>query len=171
MDRTRAAANERASALAGAAVALTGFLSVVDGWGAILVLAVLAGLGAVGVVLAPRFAPSARLPGSPGSLLVLLGVVAVLAWIPPLIAWLDWIVANLVTRGTIQFLVGFVFAVILGRAGWTALQAEGGTLRLGAQPVAPAASSLDRATGEPGPSAAGAANEPGAGNADATPES
>ena len=132
MDLSRLSANDRILALAATVVTVTGVISVVNGWGAILVLAVLAGLGALGVIVAPHLAPSARLPGAKGSLLVILGAVAVLSWIPVVIVWLTWIVEYFATVDTLQFLSGFVAAMVMAWAGWVAFTAEGRTLRLGA---------------------------------------
>ena len=115
---------------------VTGVISVANGWGSILVLAVLAGIGAIGVIVAPHLAPRARLPGSKGSLLVILGAVALLSWIPSLVVWLTWIVdAPPATFDTIQFLVGFVRGddPRVGQVG-SRFSAEGGTLQLGTPP-------------------------------------
>jgi hypothetical protein len=164
MDLAKLRPNDRLGLSAGAVVAITGLVSVMNGWGAILVLAVLAGIGAVGVIVAPQLAPAARLPGSEGSLLALLGAVAVMAWIPPLIVWLDWIAGHLASLDTIQFLVGFIFALVLGRTGWVALQAEGGRMRLGPQTTPPAD---DVAGPRPGPTAPDPRGDAGA---DANPD-
>jgi hypothetical protein len=131
MDLARPSPIDRLGVLAAGLVVVTGLISTATGWGAILVLAVLAGVGTLGVILAPRFAPSVRLPGSRGSLLVLLGVVAILSWIPPLIAWLSWIVEHLLSVDTIQFLVGLVGATVLALTGYIAFEAEGGRFQLG----------------------------------------
>ena len=131
MSSIRLPTSDRLSALCAGVVTVTGILSVDVGWGAILVLAVLAGIGTLGIVVAPRLVPTARLPGSKGSLLVLLGVVALLAWVPPLIAWLDFLATHLLSFATLLFLLGFVCAAALAWSGYTTFQAEGGVLRLG----------------------------------------
>ena len=134
MDLSRLSASDRLVLLTAAVVTGTGVISVATDWGSILVLAALAGIGAIGVIVAPHLAPAARLPGSKGSLLVILGAVALLSWIPPLVVWLAWIVEHLAAFDTIQFLAGFVSSAILAWTGWLAFSAEGGTLQLGARP-------------------------------------
>jgi hypothetical protein len=128
---SRLSANDRLAALSAVVVLVTGLVSVLDDWGAILVLAILAAVGALGVILAPQLAPTARLPGSKGSLLLIAGVVAALSWIVAAVAWLDWIVSRVVDIYTIQFLVGLAATALLAWTGWVALSAEGGTLQLG----------------------------------------
>jgi hypothetical protein len=137
MNPLRLSTSDRLSALCAAVVTVTGFLSVAAGWGAILALAVLAGIGTLGVVVAPHLVPTPRLPGSNGSLLVLLGVVALLAWVPPLIAWLDFLAAHLLDFATLLFLLGFVCAAGMAWSGYTTFRAEGGILRLGPAPQRP----------------------------------
>jgi hypothetical protein len=134
MDLSRLSASDRLVGLTAAVVTVTAVISAANGWGSILVLAALAGIGAIGVIVAPHLAPTARLPGSKGSLLVILGAVALLSWVPPLIVWLTWIVEQLAAFNTIQFLVGFVSSAILAWTGWVAFSAEGGMLQLGAPP-------------------------------------
>jgi hypothetical protein len=128
---SKLSANDRHASVAAVVVVFSGLVSVLDDWGAILVLAVLAAVGALGVVFAPRLAPAARLPGSKGSLLVIAGVVAVLSWIVSTVTWLDWIFGHLLDIYTLVFLFGLAGAALMAWTGWVALSAEGGKLRLG----------------------------------------
>lgn len=124
-------ANEKMALYASFVVVVTGIISIINDWGALVALAMVAGIGMAVVLLAPSMMPTLRLPGSKGSLLLVTGGVAAGAWAISTLTWLDWIFRHLATVDTLQFLVGLVAALVCGWTGWQAFQAEGGKFNLG----------------------------------------
>ena len=131
---------EKVAAVAAVVVVITALISWANDWGNLMVISLLAGLGALLVVFLPQMAPATALPGSKGSLLVATGAVATVVTAVVAVGWISWIGEHLGTFDTLQFLLGLVAAVVLAWAGWQVLRAEGGKLQFGtSRPVAPAA--------------------------------
>jgi hypothetical protein len=149
MDLSKLDQNERLAFGAAVVVFVAGVLSF---WGGLLFLSVLA---AVGVVLV-LFASNATLPGSRGSLLTILGVVALAAAVIELVVWVGYTLDTLGRFGTILFIVVLVASAVMAWAGWQVLQREGGKFQLGMTTAtpAPAAAAADApapAAAEPAP--------------------
>jgi hypothetical protein len=123
VDLSRLDANERMAAMAAGVVLVLGIVSIVNDWGALMIVPILGALA----VLAVLFLPQVNLPAPRGLTLLLAGAVAALFWIIAAVSWLDWIVGHLATFDTLQFLVGLVAAIVLAWAGWQAYQASPGT--------------------------------------------
>jgi len=127
-------ANDRLAAIAAIIVTITGVISLAWAWGVLMLLPVLAAVGVLFIVFQPRIAPAMKLPMNRGMLLLALGGIAALIWVLVMFQWLGYIMDNLVTADSIQFLVGLVASLVLAFAGWRAYQADSGT-----SPVAPPA--------------------------------
>jgi len=137
MDLSKLSSNERMALYASVVAVVTGIISVINDWGALIGLATVAAIGMLVVLLAPSMMPTVRLPGSKGSLLLVTGGVTAVAWVLGALTWLDWIFNHLGTFDTLQFLVGLVAALACGWTGWQAFQAEGGKFSVGMAPGAP----------------------------------
>jgi hypothetical protein len=92
-------------------------------------------LAMLAIVFLPQLSPGTQLPGSKGSLMVIVGgiagVSALLALLTSL-GWLGYFGSNLVFG--LGWLIGIIGGLLMGWAGWQAFQAEGGQLRLGSAP-------------------------------------
>jgi hypothetical protein len=124
MDFSKLSQNDRLTLGAGAVVVVTALLSLSNGWGALMVLSLAAGAGAIGLVLQPFFAPAVTLPLPKATALLGLGAVATVATGLSGLNWLGWILEHVARFDTIQFLAGFAAAVVLLVIGFQAFQSE-----------------------------------------------
>ncbi|MEX0710032.1 MAG: hypothetical protein WD116_02385 [Chloroflexota bacterium] len=131
MDNSKLNSNDKMALYASFVVVVTGIISITNDWGSLVALAMVGGIGMAVVLLAPSMMPTMRLPGSRGSLLLITGGVAAVAWGISALTWLDWIFRHLATFDTLQFLVGLVAALVCGWTGWQAFKAEGGKFNVG----------------------------------------
>lgn len=178
MDFGKLSSNEKMAVYAAVVVVVTGLISVVNDWGALMLVAVLAGIAALVVVFAPQIMPGTKMPGSNGSLLLVLGGLTLLIWVVVLIDNLEWVMDHIANLDTLQFTIGLIAAAVLTWFGWQMLQAEGGQMRFGistspsgpsSAPSAPAAApSAPAAPAPPSTPPAPAATAPAA---PAAPES
>jgi hypothetical protein len=148
--------NEKLALYAAIVVFLAGLIS---NWGGLLFLTILGAAGVAAVVFLPQLAPTTALPGSRGSLLAGLGVVAFVAAAIELLRWIGYTLSTFGRFGTLLFLVALIASAVMAWAGWQALQREGGKWQFGTSQAA--------ATAAAGESATSAATEPAA--AAATP--
>ena len=128
---SKLSSNEKMAVYASAVVVVTGIVSLVNDWGGLIILPLVAALGMLLVLFAPSIMPNTKLPGSKGSLMLVLGGVAALFWVIATLTWLDWISGHLGTFDTLQFLVGLIASLVMGWTGWQAFQAEGGKFEVG----------------------------------------
>jgi hypothetical protein len=130
MDFSKLSANEK-MAVYGSVAAIIGGL--VGGISGLIWLSVLAGIGVLIVVFMPMMSPTTTMPGSKGSLLVTLGVIAGAAAVLGLLTVIadlgDWFDYSAVR--TIFFLIGVVGSLVLAWVGWQEFQAEGGKFTMG----------------------------------------
>ena len=131
MDFSKLSSNEKMAVYASIVVVVTGLVSVVNDWGALMLVATVGGILALAVVFAPQIMPATRLPGSTGSLLLVIGGLTLLIWLVVLIDWLNWVFDHLASFDAIQFLAGLVASAVLAWTAWQILQAEGGKMRFG----------------------------------------
>jgi hypothetical protein len=124
MDFSKLSQNDRLTLGAGVVVVVTALLSFSNDWGALMILSMAAGAGAIGVVLQPSFAPTATLPITKGTAIFGLGAIATVATGLSGLNWLGWILENVVNFDTIQFLTGLAAAMILLAIGFQSFQAE-----------------------------------------------
>jgi hypothetical protein len=132
MDFSKLSASDKMAIYASAAVAVLAIVALVQGWGALVILPLLAAVAMAAIVFWPQFSPTASLPGSKGTLMVIGGGVAAVFWVISALTWLDWIFGHLGRIDTLLYLLGLAASLWLGWTGWRALQAEGGTFTMGA---------------------------------------
>jgi hypothetical protein len=95
-------------------------------------LTLLLALAMLFIVFQPQIAPQVNLPGSKGSLMVIVGGIAALSAAWALLASLGWFGlfgANIVWA--LGWLIGIAGGLLMGWAGWQAYQAEGGKMQIG----------------------------------------
>ncbi len=132
MEWSRLTSNEKL-AVYGAIASVVGpvFASMGFGFGVGWITLLLA-LAMLAVVFLPQLSPRTELPGSRGSLMVVVGGIAggsaLLALLGSL-GWLGYLGSNLVF--VLGWLIGIAGGGLMGWAGWRAFQDEGGELRLG----------------------------------------
>jgi len=146
MDFSKLDQNEKMAL--GAAVVVF-LLGVISNWGGLFWLAVLAALGMVVVVLLPQFSPTTSLPGSKGTLMATMGIIAVVAGAIEILRFIGYIATYLADLQTIEFLIAVVAAIVMAYAGWTELQLEGGRWVFGS-PAAPASATAAETAPSPG---------------------
>jgi hypothetical protein len=156
MDLSKLDQNEKLALYAAVVVFLAGLIS---NWGGLLFLSILAALGVAIVLFLPQMSPSTTLPGSRGTLLATLGLVAFGAAAIELLRYLGYTIQFLGEFGTLLFLVALIASAVMAWAGWQALQREGGKWRFGMEKAtaAPAAAADTAAAPAAAPEAAPAA--------------
>jgi hypothetical protein len=127
MDLSKLSANDKL-ALYGSIAAIVG--GIVSTWGGALWISVVAGFGMLAVLFLPQLSPNTTLPGSKGSLMVVLGGAAGLFAALSALTWLGYIGLFFNSVSTILFLVALAGSLLMAWAGWKAFQAEGGKLDL-----------------------------------------
>ena len=156
MDFSKLDQNEKL-AVYGAAAGIVGmviasFLTGI-GW-----LTLLAGLAMLVVIFLPQSSPTTNLPGSKGSLMVLVGGIGAVAGLLALLVIVGDLggALSFFPLNTIFLLIGVAGGLLMGWAGWQAFQAEGGKFQVGtssaARPPAagaPPSSAPPTATGTP----------------------
>ena len=154
MDFSKLDSNEKL-AVYGAAAGVVGmviasFLTGI-GW-----LTLLAGLAMLVIIFLPQSSPTTKLPGSKGSLMVLVGGIGAAAGILALLTILTDLGGALSfwPLNTIFLLIGVAGGLLMGWAGWQAFQAEGGKFQVGTSST-PAPPSGGTPPSEAPPTAAG----------------
>jgi hypothetical protein len=127
MDLSKLDATERMAGIAALVIAVLGVVSLMNDWGTLMLVPILAGLAVLAVLLQPQLSPSTTLPAPKPVVLVVAGVAAAVTWLMVAIDWLSWIVEHLATFDTLQFLVGLIASFVLAWAGWKAFQASRGS--------------------------------------------
>lgn len=152
MDFSKLSQNEKLALYGAIAVFLAGLIS---NWGGLLWLSILAAIGVAIVLFLPQMSPSMSLPGSRGSLLAALGLVALGGAAIELLRYLGYTFDTLGRLSTLMFLVALAGSAVMAWAGWQALQGEGGKWVLGNS-----SAGGPGATSEAPPAAAAPASEP-----------
>jgi hypothetical protein len=136
MDFSKLDQNEKL-AVYGAAAGVVGmviasFLTGI-GW-----LTLLAGLAMLVIIFLPQSSPTTNLPGSKGSLMVLVGGIGAAAGVLALLTILTDLGGALSfwPLNTIFLLIGVAGGLLMGWAGWQAFQAEGGKFQVGTSSAA-----------------------------------
>lgn len=136
MDFSKLNQNEKL-AVYGAAASVIGPILASMGFGfGVGFLTLLLALAMLAVVFMPQLSPSTALPGSKGSLMVIIGGIAAASAALALlgsIGWLGLFGSNVVF--VLGWLLGIAGGLLMGWAGWQEFQAEGGKLRLGSSPT------------------------------------
>ena len=128
MDLSKLSQNEKLALYGAIVVFLAGLIS---NWGGLLWLSILAAIGAAVVIFLPQVSPTTSLPGSRGSLLAVLGIVALAGALIELLRYLGYTFDTLGRFSTLMFLVALAGSVVMAWAGWQELQREGGKWVLG----------------------------------------
>jgi hypothetical protein len=145
MDLSKLDQNEKLALYAAIVLFLAGLIS---NWGGLLFLSILAALGVAIVLFLPQMSPGTTLPGSRGTLLATLGLVAFGAAAIELLRYIGYTIEFLGEYGTLLFLVALIASAVMAWAGWQALQREGGKWQFGTEKAttAPAAAADTAAT-------------------------
>lgn len=133
MDFSKLSSNEKLAAI-GAVAAILGALLSFGGGGSF---GVLTGVAMLLIIFLPQFSPSTKLPGSKGSLMIVVGGVSALGALLALLAWLPYL--GLFGGVFIGLLLGIAGQLLMGWASWKEFQAEGGKFNLGMASSAPPA--------------------------------
>jgi hypothetical protein len=122
---------------------------------------VLTGIAMLVIIFLPQFSPSTKLPGTKGSLMLIVGGAAGIGAVLTLLAWLPYL--GVLGTYFIGGLLGIAGGLLMGWASWQTFQAEGGKFNMGMSsgPSAPPAPPGPPAPPPPPPGADGSTN-PGA---------
>jgi hypothetical protein len=161
MDLSKLSQNEKLALYGAIAVFLAGLIS---NWGGLLFLSILAALGVAIVLFLPQLSANTSLPGSRGSLLAVLGLIAFGGAAIELLRYLGYTLETLGRFSTILFIVALIGSAVMAWAGWQELQREGGKWVLGG-------SSASSSNAPPAPPAAAPASPepPAAATAESAP--
>ncbi len=162
MDWSKLSANEKMAVYASAVLVVAGIIS---NWGGLLWLSIIAALAVLVVVFLPQFSPSTSLPGSKGSLLLILGGIAAVGAVIEILRYLGYFFATLDDYQTWLFAVALVASLVLLWTAWQEFQGEGGKFTIGT-----ASGGTTPAAGPPPPAEAPAAPPPAAPPPVETPE-
>jgi hypothetical protein len=152
MDFSKLNSNEKL-AVYGAVAAIVGALLSFGGGGTF---TLLTGVAMLIIVFLPQFSPSTTLPGSKGSLMLVVGGVAGLAALLSLLAILSFFGAvGGIYGGTwlIGLLLSTAGGLLMGWASWQEFKAEGGKFNLGTASSAPPAPPASQAAPPAAPAA------------------
>jgi hypothetical protein len=136
MDFSKLSQNEKLAVYGAAASIIGPVIASGLGFGAGFLTLLLA-VAMLAVVFLPQLSPTTTLPGSKGSLMVIIGGIAAASAALALlssIGWLGFFGSNLVF--VLGWLVGIAGGLLMGWAGWQEFQAEGGKLQLGSATTA-----------------------------------
>ena len=136
MDLSKLNSNEKMAGI-GAVVAIIGSL-VSFGAGPY---GVLTGIAMLAIIFLPQFSPTTKLPGSKGSLMLVVGGAAAIGAVLTLLAWLPYL--GIMGSYFIGGLAGIVGGLLMGWGAWQEFQSEGGKFQLGNPPSTAPPSSSD----------------------------
>lgn len=125
MDFSKLNSNEKLAAV-GAGLAIIGAVLSFGGGGSF---GVLTGIAMLLIIFLPQFSPTTKLPGSKGSLMLIVGVIAGIGALLSLLAILPYL--GLIGGYFFGLLLGIVGGVLMGWASWQEFQAEGGKFTVG----------------------------------------
>ena len=131
MDFNKLSSNDKLAVYGSVATLVGGILG-----GAVSALGWLAFLAAIAmlvVVFLPQFSPTTTLPGSKGSIMLLIGGIAAVVMVLGFLTILGLLgyYFQLFALNAIFFLIAVIGGVVMGWAGWQAFQAEGGKFQIG----------------------------------------
>jgi len=151
MDFSKLSQNEKLAVYGSAAVIIGGLVGY--NYGGFAILAVLAAIGLLAVVFLPQFSPNTTLPGSRGSLMVVLGAVAGAVLVLALLLAAGTVFRAFNVRD-LFFLIAVAGGLLMAWAGWQELQGEGGTFQLGSASSDSTPPAPNSSTADPAPTAA-----------------
>ena len=146
MDFSRLDQNEKlavygaAASIIGPLIATAGFGLVGVGW-----LTLLLALAMLAIVFLPQLSPQTTLPGSKGSLMLIVGGIAAIGALLSLLTGLGVLgLLGVSPVFVVGWLIGVAGGLLMGWAGWQEFQSEGGKFQLGS--AAPSRSSTPSTT-------------------------
>ena len=125
MDFSKLSSNEKLASIGAVIAIVGGVLGGIGGGGLNLLTAILM----LVIVFLPQFSPSTTLPGSKGSLMVLVGGGAGIGALLALISILPYL--GMFGGYFLGLAASIVGGLIMGWAGWKEFQAEGGKFQIG----------------------------------------
>lgn len=139
MDFSKLSSNEKLAVYGAVAAIIGSFLSFGGGGS----FGLLTGIAMLIIIFLPQFSPGTKLPGSKGSLMLIVGGVSGIGALFALLGILAVLGAFALYGGTwfIGLLLGAAGGLLMGWASWKEFQAEGGKFNLGMSsgPSAPSA--------------------------------
>ena len=174
MDFSKLDQNEKL-AVYGAIASVIGPILATAGFGfGVGMFTLLLALAMLAIVFLPQWSPQTTLPGSKGSLMLVVGGIAAISAAFALlgsIGYLSVFGSNVVF--VVGWLVGIAGGLLMGWAGWQEFQAEGGTFQLGSpastSSAAPPAAASDQASASAAASTTAAPTSPSGTDAAAPP--
>jgi hypothetical protein len=156
MEFSKLSQNEKLAVYGSVAVLIGGLVGYSYG---LTILAVLAAVAMLAVVFLPQMSASTNLPGSRGSLMLLLGGVAGVILLLALVLYIGVVFTAFGIRD-LFFLIAVAGGLLMAWVGWQEFQSEGGKFQLGSSSATapPPAASQSPTPSEP----AGTAQPPGA---------
>jgi hypothetical protein len=134
MDFSKLSANDKLAVYGAAAAIVGSFISISTGTGSF---GLLSGILMLVIIFLPQFSPGTKLPGSKGSLMLLVGGAGSLFALLALLAWLPYL--GVFGGIFIGLLISIAGGLVMGWASWKEFQAEGGKFTLGMASSAPPA--------------------------------
>lgn len=128
MDLSKLSQNEKLALYGSIALVVGGLLGYSYG---VTVLGVLAGLAMLVVLFLPQLSPGTTLPGSRGSILLLMGGIAGVVMLLALWSAVTGVLFVETDLRDLFFLIAVAGAFVMAWAGWQEFQAEGGKFQLG----------------------------------------
>ena len=133
MDFSKLSSNEKLAAYGAIAGVAGAVIAAIGGWGGVLWLTLLLSLAMIAILFLPQWSPQTTLPGSKGSLMLIVGGVAAVSSLLALLSFFS-VLGLLAAYGglaPIGLLIGIVGGLVMGWAAWQQFQAEGGTFQIG----------------------------------------
>ncbi len=143
MDLSKLDDNEKLAAYGAGAGIVGAILAGVGGGVGGLWLTLILAVAMLAIVFMPQWSPQTTLPGSKGSLMLLVGGIAGVGALLALLTLLT-VLGALAFWGGVYFiglLIGIIGGLAMGWAGWQEFQAEGGKFQIGNAGTAPGAPS------------------------------
>ncbi|MEO5987212.1 MAG: hypothetical protein ABIW50_05425 [Candidatus Limnocylindria bacterium] len=182
MDFSKLSQNDKLAVYGSAAVIVGGLVGV--GAAGLGIVAVLAAAGMLAVIFLPQMSPETNLPGSKGSLMLLLGAAAGVILVLGLLSIIGAVglMLQFAALNTLFYLIAVAGGILIAWVGWKEFQAEGGKFQLGTSTAserpavspaaaAPAADSAPREPASEPPASEPTASEPAADRAPSEPAS
>lgn len=134
MDFSKLSSNEKLATYGAVAVIVGGLVGI--GTAGLGIVSVLAAVGMLAVIFLPQLSPGTNLPGSRGSLMLLLGGIAAVILVLGLLSVIGAIglLMQYAIFNTLFYLIAVAGGVLMAWAGWQEFQGEGGKFQLGAAP-------------------------------------
>jgi hypothetical protein len=131
MDFSKLNANEKLATYGAVASIVGAVLSLAYGGG----FGALSGILMLVIVFLPQISPTTKLPGSKGSLMMIVGGVSALGAVLALLALMTYLaVLGSVLVGGIGLIASVAGGLLMGWASWREFQSEGGKFQIGTKP-------------------------------------